>query len=756
MSELSTQAYASAFINADPKEATTLLQQRFRDATALSDELADYFAARRAVEASHARALAKLARRPCFSTRDTAPKGVRPILDALMSELEALTQVYAQRERAIATCEKQVRNTPNMGAWSELPAFEDRLHDTTRDLNLLETGLIKESRKLDSTFDSMQQNAAHRVSQMQKDVDRAQVQWRQDSGPAFQLAQRADVERLTVIKEVVAQFETGAADSANQLARAAEMALQASLSLDVDQEVLSFAQNGGKHRRPAPPPPSHSHSLSSRPLPPSEALAESRGEPTPRREVEEPKSGGLRGAFGRFGRKQSNKEVPSVPARSASPESQASGAAGTGFIRRGKTLLGSKRATKLFSHGSSPGVDPAYGSPSAPEPIQEDERGAPVDLLADDGGGAEGRFEPLQPSHADTAASLGAGALGGALGGAVTSRGNGNYLPSPDVDKRSLSPAAPPAAPPATADDDAALQSLRGTLAPPKPSERRGTMTRRAQRSVSPEARGVVTSNSEVQDPFATEATNTSPSPAAITTLNKDALKISVVEKVNVYFTNGVVSRLMVVGDIEGQVDSSVAPASTEGVTVRLDHLVKLDRLAPNPAFLQATREGQYSLNVDALAREGGKVVLAKYQVHVDPAEEAQYVPVQLQAQWRVLDGHADLLLRYAAEGKLTSHLGEVQLETTVANAEGIQALPEGSFDPETGTAKWTVDPSTLADGGVIRARFMVGEATPQPVKATWSASATLSDVALALVQGAAGTLLPATRSAQAGTYIAA
>lgn len=775
---LSPHAYASALLKLEPKYATQTLQQRFRDASALSEELADYFAARRSLEASHARALAKLSRRPFFAQRDSAPESVRPILDALIRELEALAQVHLSKERSIQRYEQQIRQAPSTGAWAELPAFQDRLKDRMRELNLLDVSMERESHKLDSSSEQAQQSAAHRVANMQRDLDKATSQWRSDASPAFQLAQRADVERLTAIKEVVAQFETTAADSANQVARTAELALQAALAFDVEEEITTFAQTKAAEKNPRPAPPSHSansqHPPSSlaagAPLPPSQALASARGESysSDRRESEAAASlrsgssdhqgggGGLRGALGRLGLRNSHhKDDGSDPV-------QPTGSSGS-IMRRGKALLGSRRSSKFIpTRARSPSADPDLTHVPAPiredSPLSSEGRGeAPTtDLLSDDlvsspvnsHASPQGPDHAASPSHIPPLTPLSAGVGAGNAGSASPT----HHQRSPDY------LGTPPTF--AKPDDDEALQSMRGTLAAPRPNARRGSSSRRAPPPPKP------TSQKQTENPFGAHAETTAIAPALSSTpslLNPNALQVNVIEKVNVYFTGSAIGRHLVVGEIEAQLNRSMLPPTPpSSVIIRLDQAGELERIVPNPTYLQErTSEGEYVLNIEALSAQNKAVPLAKYQVHVDPSRQASYAPLQLQAQWRVAEGHMDLMLRYRFQGKAGVQLSDVVLQTILPSdsaVEAMQAIPEGQWDPSSHTARWELDPATLAslEGGVIRSRWHGASGAPQRVQATWTASSSLTEVGVSMVQGSQVEALPVGRSAQAGTYVAA
>lgn len=78
---LPPQAYANAFLPLKPRDATALLQTRIHKARLLTDELADYFAARRELESTYLKALQKLAKRSFLSDPTALGPGFAPVYE---------------------------------------------------------------------------------------------------------------------------------------------------------------------------------------------------------------------------------------------------------------------------------------------------------------------------------------------------------------------------------------------------------------------------------------------------------------------------------------------------------------------------------------------------------------------------------------------------------------------------------------------------------------------------------------------------
>ncbi len=94
-----------------------------------------------------------------------------------------------------------------------------------------------------------------------------------------------------------------------------------------------------------------------------------------------------------------------------------------------------------------------------------------------------------------------------------------------------------------------------------------------------------------------------------------------------------------------------------ERLHVRIESFEQLEKVAPNPAFLSALPgggvPGEYLLDVKALLEQGvgmpngAQAVVLKYQLHISEAKKAEYVPLQLHAQWRCEPHQTSFLLTY-------------------------------------------------------------------------------------------------------------
>ncbi|KDN37659.1 hypothetical protein K437DRAFT_251770 [Tilletiaria anomala UBC 951] len=244
--ELVSSMYANAFVGGKPRESLQAIQTRLRKARVLKDELADYFAARREVEEAYLKGLAKVAKRSFLSDPSCMPPSFAPIYERLVGEIAEVANVHGELERKIATeCEEAVRSAHNKGAWAAIRDYDDRLGNTVKELNSLEMQLSKDAKKLDSASGKKVSAAQQKVADTQRAIDDMQSLWVQDATQGFKIYQRIDKERLNLLKEVVAKFETASADAAQKLMGISEQTMQVCLSFDVNTDMQEFALREG-------------------------------------------------------------------------------------------------------------------------------------------------------------------------------------------------------------------------------------------------------------------------------------------------------------------------------------------------------------------------------------------------------------------------------------------------------------------------------------------------------------------------------
>lgn len=149
---------------------------------------------------------------------------------------------------------------------------DDNLASTLKEVNLLEAQLSKDQKKLETVSSKKASAAQAKVSDSQRALSQTLEIWETEAPFAFEAYQRVDEQRLDLLRETVAKFETAQSDAAQRLMNITEQTMQVALSFDTQAEMSEFllknatAPAGG---RGAPPPaPSRSRRESTPAVPP--------------------------------------------------------------------------------------------------------------------------------------------------------------------------------------------------------------------------------------------------------------------------------------------------------------------------------------------------------------------------------------------------------------------------------------------------------------------------------------------------------
>ena len=259
-------------------------------------------------------------------------------------------------------------------------------------------------------------------------------------------------------------------------------------------------------------------------------------------------------------------------------------------------------------------------------------------------------------------------------------------------------------------------------------------------------------------------------------------LRASITETVNVIFAGGAVSRLMIVGEVAVSLRDL---ASTEPLHLRLDSFEQLEKVAPNPAFLQpigVDRPGEYRFDVGALLAQGGgsagQATLLKYQLYVSESRQREYIPLDVTAQWRCEAQQTSFLCNYspnaqsrlATEAAVDGTAAELQdvsfvISVQPSSVTGQMSKPTGNWNAEHKRMYWRLDEAlsvAAPQPGKVLARFQVdAPSTPGAVQVRWRVPGrTLSNLGLSVVESSS--IAPSslrfdaiTRTTTSGKYVA-
>lgn len=132
-------------------------------------------------------------------------------------------------------------------------------------------------------------------------------------------------------------------------------------------------------------------------------------------------------------------------------------------------------------------------------------------------------------------------------------------------------------------------------------------------------------------------------------------------ETINAEFSKGVVTRAVMTGELALAYNHADLDAPFGQETILLDNFSSLEKVAPNPAFIEpvSDKAGQFTVDLSHVTKT---VVAFKYQVHLAEGSHSSHVPLLLTSDYRV---------------ETTQTLAKVQYSL---NTAFVEALPESSF----------------------------------------------------------------------------
>ncbi|PVI00492.1 hypothetical protein DM02DRAFT_614252 [Periconia macrospinosa] len=219
--------------------------------------------------------------------------------------------------------------------------------------------------------------------------------------------------------------------------------------------------------------------------------------------------------------------------------------------------------------------------------------------------------------------------------------------------------------------------------------------------------------------------------------MHEPGLNSSIAETVSTWFEQGNVTKALVIGQIAlafNPVDIAAGPFGTE--TIRLENFPILEKVAPNPAFIEQVVDNPGSYTVD-LSKITKTSVAFHYQVHLEPENLASFAPILLSPLWKTEASQTSVILNYGLNPKY--NLGDAT-SVTVQNlilllrlepgskTTSCQSKPTGSFSREKAHIYWRLGDVTFTrdqPAQTMRVRFFTeGEAKPGNCEARWEISA--------------------------------
>ncbi|EMD66809.1 hypothetical protein COCSADRAFT_138859 [Bipolaris sorokiniana ND90Pr] len=218
--------------------------------------------------------------------------------------------------------------------------------------------------------------------------------------------------------------------------------------------------------------------------------------------------------------------------------------------------------------------------------------------------------------------------------------------------------------------------------------------------------------------------------------LHEPGLNASLVETVSAWFEQGNVTKAMVIGQVAlayNPIDISAGPFGTE--SIRLDNFSVLEKVAPNPAFIEQAPDnpGNYTVDLSKITKTS---VAFHYQLHIEDGNIASLPPIILHPVWKPEPTQMSVLLTYSLNPKF--ELGSAT-SITVRNlvlvirlepgskTTACQSKPTGTFSRDKALIYWRLGDVTLskdAAANAVRARFFTdGQANAGNTEARWEIS---------------------------------
>ncbi|KAF2135037.1 hypothetical protein P153DRAFT_330018 [Dothidotthia symphoricarpi CBS 119687] len=215
--------------------------------------------------------------------------------------------------------------------------------------------------------------------------------------------------------------------------------------------------------------------------------------------------------------------------------------------------------------------------------------------------------------------------------------------------------------------------------------------------------------------------------------LHEPGLNASLAETVSAWFEQGTVTKAMVIGQVAlafNPIDLSAGPFGTE--TIRLENFPVLEKVAPNPAFIEQIPDTPGSYTVD-LAKITKTSVAFHYQLHIEDENIASLAPIILSPAWKTEPTQTSAILtyslnpKYALAGATTLTVRNlvlvIRLEPGVKTLS-CQSKPAGTFSRDKALIYWRLGDVTFSPdqpAQSIRVRFVTdGEARPGNTEARW------------------------------------
>ncbi|RAQ41357.1 hypothetical protein AFGD_011125 [Aspergillus flavus] len=709
--DLSRQEYPALLASLQPGQATSVLNDRIRLINKINADIADWLQERRRVEEAYAQGLRKLATRQQLD--NGAALGVFQI--PWQRIVNATEMVASSHETFAQKIEEDVErplrdyHTKNRELAS-LPGVQSDLATLAKNLEASLKKVEKAREKGPKGADKLAGAVAASEGVRQE--------WESRAPFAFEQLQAADESRLNHLRDALTQLETHESDQVERCRQAAETCLNVLLNVETADEIKTFAEkvNGGRpvvlrqqvSPTPAaapsgPPPRLHDDTASQR----SETSGPVRTPPAPepqprhttplgglkrlgtvmnrRKSIIQPSGGAAffsdkkhRSPFASFKRGDSREmQIPE-----SLPDEERPGTALTTQENHNEVTRITSETNDHEGHGPMTSIPVTQPVPTTANGTTSPEPPAETSFAASDSNqqprvDSEGFSEPPQTIDEITRAQREAAGMEEA-GINLTIRDQ-PIFEDEDQAKQAM--------------DDMANQlrmraqqtgvrrnvgtlrgrrDVRNTVFIPNPTQGSDVPTQPSGSDVPmPVSPGlpskhaaspsIATEDHALSDTTSVRSGHTlhgSSGAVAHPDLHEPGLNASIIETVNAWFSDGVVTKSSVIGELALAYNGT----SNANTTVRLENFQVLEKVAANPHFVSEEKDkdlsdekrGQYSIHIPTIARPS-PIVAFKYQLHVDASDSSAYCPVIFKPVWNIEEHQASVIVFYSLNPSFTS-----------------------------------------------------------------------------------------------------
>ncbi|KAJ5618876.1 hypothetical protein N7510_002860 [Penicillium lagena] len=164
--------------------------------------------------------------------------------------------------------------------------------------------------------------------------------------------------------------------------------------------------------------------------------------------------------------------------------------------------------------------------------------------------------------------------------------------------------------------------------------------------------------------------------------LHEAGLNASIIETINAWFSDGVVTKSFVVGEL-ALAHNATAGVPADKLRVRLDNFQVLEKVAANPHFVHETakdasddKRGEYDIQLSSIGRPMPTVAF-KYQVHLDGVDSSSYCPVIFKPVWNLEEYQASAIIFYSLNPAFGSAPNESIILKNLVLTVGLDVAPE-------------------------------------------------------------------------------